>query len=317
MGRDTNEKVRPAAKKPVQRKKSPAAGRNAGDKGLLTKERPAGKKRKRPAQRKQPESRERRELSAEKERRGGNASGRSRHYTEAEKRRRYEKQRRKALIARALLVLAILALVAGIVAGVAWLVKNHNKQQGIPVISLENVAKMPEPIIKEDFLPFNEYSRPGTELPVVKKIFVHYTANQGTTAQQNRNYFAGLAESHETSASSHYIIGYNGEIIQCLPLGEIGYAVKGRNFDSISIECCYLDESGEFTEETRQSLIKLTAWLLQEYRLTTEDVLRHHDENGKNCPKYYVENEEAWKQLRMDLLSYIQEQNEKEKAKSI
>ncbi|MFR8755306.1 MAG: hypothetical protein ACLVG5_00555 [Clostridium sp.] len=36
---------------------------------------------------------------------------------------------------------------------------------------------------------------------------VHYTANPGTTAQQNRDYFEGLKDSHETHASSHFVIG--------------------------------------------------------------------------------------------------------------
>ena len=113
----------------------------------------------------------------------------------------------------------------------------------------------------QDFLTINDYSRPGDELKRVKNIFVHYTANPGTSAAQNRSYFENLAETHETSASSHFIIGYEGEIVQCVPLDEIAYAVAGRNNDSISIECCYVDENGEFTEKTYQSLVRFSALL--------------------------------------------------------
>ena len=124
---------------------------------------------------------------------------------------------------------------------------------------------------------------------------------------QNRSYFENLGITGETSASAHFIIGYEGEIVQCLPLEEIGYAVKGRNYDSVSIECCYLEEDGKFTDATYQSLLQLVSWLMGKYDLSIDDVLRHYDEGGKNCPKYYVEHEEAWTQLKQDIADYIAE----------
>lgn len=164
-----------------------------------------------------------------------------------------------------------------------------------------------KPDITVDLLDVNRYSRPGTDLKKVKNIFVHYTANQGTSAEQNRGYFANLAETGERSASAHFIIGYKGEIIQCIPLSEEAYAVKGRNDDSISIECCYLSEDGAFTSSTYNSLIELLSWLCGEYGLTPEDILRHYDAGGKKCPLYYVENEEAWDKLLEDVSQYMEE----------
>lgn len=172
-------------------------------------------------------------------------------------------------------------------------------------IKLTKINYSEKPQIIEDMLTVNPYSRPGEELPEVKNIFVHYTANQGTSAAQNRSYFENLALTGETSSSAHFIIGYDGEIIQCIPLNEIGYAVKERNYDSISIECCYLDENGKFTDATYQSLIKLCGWLLKEYELTPDDMLRHYDEGGKLCPLYYVEHQDAWEQFITDLEAYI------------
>ena len=89
---------------------------------------------------------------------------------------------------------------------------------------------------------------------------------------QNRSYFENLGITGETSASAHFIIGYEGEIVQCLPLEEIGYAVKGRNYDSVSIECCYLEEDGKFTDATYQSLLQLVSWLMGKYDLSIDDV---------------------------------------------
>lgn len=168
--------------------------------------------------------------------------------------------------------------------------------QGIPA---DAFARHPE--WTEDFLTPNEYSRPGEPLESVKNIFVHYTANPGTSAAQNRSYFEWQKDTHEASVSSHFIIGYEGEIIQCVPLDEIAYAVMTRNYDSVSIECCYLAEDGAFTQETYDSLISLLAWLTDIYGLDSEDILRHYDCGGKKCPLYYTEHEDAWEQLKKDV----------------
>ncbi len=171
----------------------------------------------------------------------------------------------------------------------------------------EELQGIKAPAITEDFLEVNDYSRPGTELPAVNSVFVHYTANPGTSARQNRSYFANLAETHERSASAHFIIGYEGEIVQCIPLDEQAYAVMSRNEDSISIECCYLEADGQFTQETYDSLVHLLAWLEQEYHLGSDDILRHYDCGGKKCPIYYVEHEDAWEKLLSDVDTYRRE----------
>lgn len=160
------------------------------------------------------------------------------------------------------------------------------------------------PAWTEDFLTPNEYSRPGEALTTVNNIFVHYTANQGTSAAQNRSYFEQLKDTHERSASAHFIIGYEGEIVQCIPLDEIAYAVQTRNQDSISIECCYLAEDGSFTQETYDSLVALLKWLTEVYDLETEDILRHYDCGGKKCPIYYTEHEDAWEKLKKDVKTF-------------
>lgn len=173
------------------------------------------------------------------------------------------------------------------------------------------IEEQPELIV--DLLTYNEYSRVGHALPEVNNIFVHYTANPGTSATQNRSYFENLKDTHETSASAHFIIGIEGEIVQCIPLAEVAYAVKGRNYDSVSIECCYDSEDGSFSEATYQSLIHLTAWLISKYDLKVEDILRHYDEGGKMCPIYYVENEEAWQTFLSDVRTFLEQNGVKRK----
>lgn len=162
-----------------------------------------------------------------------------------------------------------------------------------------NTEEIPVPDwIVQDLLPVNEYSRPGDALPQVNGVVIHYVGNPGTTAQQNRNYFAGLAETHETSASSHFVVGMDGTVIQCVPLGEISYCSSSRNVDTIAIECCHPDDTGKFTQETLDSLTRLVNWLIETYGLKREDILRHYDVTGKECPRYFYEHPDAWEAFR-------------------
>ena len=162
-----------------------------------------------------------------------------------------------------------------------------------------------QPEIDVQLLDVNPYSRPGTETEEITGIVVHYTANPGSTAQNNRDYFNGLKDSHETEASSNFIVGLDGEIIQCVPTWEMAYASNSRNIDTVSIECCHPDETGKFTDETYRSLVQLTAWLCVKFNLTEDQVIRHYDVTGKNCPKYFVENEDAWAQFKEDVAGAI------------
>lgn len=145
------------------------------------------------------------------------------------------------------------------------------------------------------------HSRRGVKLEEINDIVVHYVGNPGTTAQQNRNYF----NNPDSSVSSHFLVGLDGEIIQCLPLDEKSSATSERNRDTISIEVCHPDESGKFNDSTYRSLVKLTAWLCDTYGLTAENVIRHYDTCGKECPLYFVVHEDAWEQFKSDVDSAI------------
>ena len=168
-----------------------------------------------------------------------------------------------------------------------------------------------QPKIITDFLTPNQYSRSQRKLEKVNGIVIHYTANPGSTAKDNRDYFENLKNKKTTYASSHYVIGLEGEIIQCIPLNEISYASNNRNSDTFSIEVCHEDSAGKFGKETYQSLVKLTAWLCGKYDLEKKDIIRHYDVTGKMCPKYYVKHPKAWKKLKKDVFRYMENYKEK------
>ena len=222
------------------------------------------------------------------------------------------KPRRTKLLIRRIIVVGIPVFISFIIVFCSILLwkKSHKEQCSAFVkedrkMTEEDTNKVEQPEIEEALLTPNEYSRPQLPLEEVKGIVIHYTANPGTDAMNNRKYFESLKETHAASASSHFIIGLDGTIVQCIPLDEIAYASNERNADTISIECCHKTEDGEFTDETYQSLIKLTAWLCGEYDLGEEDIIRHYDVTGKICPKYYVEHEDSWKKLKQDVFEYI------------
>lgn len=174
-------------------------------------------------------------------------------------------------------------------------------------------GKIAKPKMEEALLTPNEYSRPQLALTKVRGVVIHYTANPGTTGWNNRDYFEGLKDTKAAKVSSHFIVGLDGTKIQCVPLNEIAYASNDRNQDTISIECCHPKKNGKFTEETYQSLVELTAWLCGTYNLKRSDIIRHYDVTGKNCPKYFVEHEDAWEEFRDDVFAYIEENKLSEK----
>ena len=81
----------------------------------------------------------------------------------------------------------------------------------------------------------------------------------------------------------------------------MAYASNERNIDTVSIECCHPDETGKFNDDTYRSMVQLCAWLCMKFELNEESLIRHYDVTGKLCPKYFVENEEAWKKFKKDV----------------
>lgn len=141
------------------------------------------------------------------------------------------------------------------------------------------------------------FARTGVKLVEINNIVIHYVGNPATSAQNNRDYF----NKSDTTVCSHFVIGLDGEVIQCVPLDEKSNASNNRNLDTISIEVCHPDESGKFNDATYSSLVKLTTWLCDNSGLKAKDVIRHYDITGKECPKYFVDNESEWKNFLEDV----------------
>ena len=212
----------------------------------------------------------------------------------------YRRKKRRRLNPR--FALLCLALVLGAAAvGIWW------GTRGLPG---EDIA-VPD-YVEQDYIPVNDWSRPGTPLEDINAVVIHYVGNPGTTARANRNYFASLSSGKEgTYASSHFVVGLEGEVVQCVPLTEVAYASNTRNGDTVSIEVCHPDETGEFSPVTYGRCVELAAWLCREFKLDPEtDVIRHYDVTGKECPLYYVEHPEAWERLKADVAAELEREEQ-------
>nr|WP_298548596.1 N-acetylmuramoyl-L-alanine amidase [uncultured Lachnoclostridium sp.] len=213
-------------------------------------------------------------------------------------------KKRKGVPFMALLLVLILGVGAGL--GGGYYLWGWERPYTIDLKAVE----VPE-WVKQEFIRKNIFSRPDVSRKRINNIVIHYVANPGSTAKNNRDYFDSLADQDQqksgTSTSSHFVVGLEGEVIQCIPITEIAYGNAPRNEDTISIEVCHPDETGRFNDVTYESVVNLTAWLCKELKLGSKDVVRHYDINGKLCPKYYVEHEDAWVQFRKDVDAAIKE----------
>lgn len=208
----------------------------------------------------------------------------------------------KRLIAVGIVMVSLLLVLVGVVFAIRHFYLQAKEreiattEEVIQVPPLVGVADMfPDLPISEQFLTINEYSRPGLALSDTPQyIVIHYTANPGSSAQNNRDYFENLKDTQETYASAQFVIGLDGEIIQCVPCNEIAYCSNNLNEICISIEMCHPDEWGNFNDATYNNCVYLVAQLMNYYHMDMNQLIRHYDVTGKNCPRYFVEHEDRW-----------------------
>ena len=204
------------------------------------------------------------------------------------------KKRSPYLLRRILIVSVAVLLVCACVLGAVWWL-SPSRQANERVQALREVT-LPD-YVTPNLIPMVGTARSGRALEDFNGIVIHYVGNPATSATANRNYFAKAG----TTVVSHFVVGLEGEVIQCLPLWERSVASNNRNSDTISIEVCHPDDSGQFNEATYAAVVRLTAWLCQVGDLSTEQVIRHYDITGKECPRYFVRNEAAWEQFLTDV----------------
>ena len=170
------------------------------------------------------------------------------------------------------------------------------------------------------YLDPNIYSRPQSKMKGIKGVALHWVGNANTTAKANRNYFNNLKNQGKEGkryASSHEIIGLNGEVILCIPKNEVAYHVGAKSYKPraktilanspnrylYGIEVCHPDWGGKYSNKTYTTVINRVADLMIEFDLkpSKDTIWRHHDVTGKDCPRFYVQNPKEWDKLIADV----------------
>ena len=145
----------------------------------------------------------------------------------------------------------------------------------------------------------------------IKYIVIHYTSNKNDTAENNAVYF----EREITSTSAHYFVD-ESNIWQSVEdkntawhCGAKTYKHKYcRNDNSLGIEICMLDENEKIRQKSIDNAIILTKFLMDKYNIDYDNVLRHFDVTGKDCPAPMVEKPEIWQAFKQKLLMEDNEQ---------
>ena len=167
-------------------------------------------------------------------------------------------------------------------------------------------------MIKQILTTYNRNQRNSRD---IKYIVIHYVGATGG-AKANCEYYA----SKYIGASAHYFVGHSGEIYQSVLDKDIAWHCGAktykhgacRNANSIGVElCCRFNGSWYFEQETVDSAIVLVKELMHKYGLNVENILRHYDVTGKNCPAPFVENEKMWDEFKKALVENFEETSEK------
>lgn len=161
--------------------------------------------------------------------------------------------------------------------------------------------------------------RKGREF-TINWICLHFTANNGDTAQNNADYFAregGL------NASAHYFVDTE-RIVQSVKDGDTAwhcgkerggsYYNDCRNANSIGIEMCSIIRNGVYVipEVTMKNAAKLTRELMAKYHIPVSRVCRHYDVTHKDCPEPWVRNPRLWEKFKTMLTEEVEDMTEQQ-----
>ena len=99
-----------------------------------------------------------------------------------------------------------------------------------------------------------------------------------------------------------------------------GKGTYSTNRRSIGIEmCCKKDSKGNWyiEPETVTRTVALVKWLMQEFNIPIDHVIRHYDVCWKTCPEPWVRFPEQWQDFKRRLTEEKEEEEEMQRFKSV
>ena len=145
--------------------------------------------------------------------------------------------------------------------------------------------------VKYKLIPKGE-NNPGKRISP-DTIVIHYSGVHGVSAERLA---LCLYNNNANNVSANYCVD-DKDIICTIKPGYMSYGVIGNNSHIINIEVCYDDPEGRFELDTVANLRRIVKYLMREFKIPAEKVVRHFDLTGKKCPWYYVDNPREWARL--------------------
>lgn len=211
-----------------------------------------------------------------------------------------KKYRLKKEVIRKLQIIAVLfALVICIVCLFTWAwPKRVYATKGVLLDQVFDIE------VIQTIIPDGRQNRPGIKREI-HQIVMHETDNFVSSADA-KNHADYLLTNTTDLNSWHYTVDER-VIYHHLPDEEVGWhagdkqSEDGGNMTGIGIEMCV--NEGSDLAKTMDNAAKLVAVLLRRYELKPNDVKRHQNFSGKNCPAHLLD-EEAWDDFIQKVTGY-------------
>lgn len=151
----------------------------------------------------------------------------------------------------------------------------------------------------------------------IEYLVIHYTANDGDTDEANSKYF----KNNVTKTSAHYFVD-DDSVTQSVEDNRVAWHCGGNrysdykktggakfygkctNTNSLGFEMCDTIKDGKnnVSEKTLDNTVELVKQKMKQYNIPVDRVIRHFDVTGKMCPKYFVEDINAWNNFKARLV---------------
>lgn len=166
------------------------------------------------------------------------------------------------------------------------------------------------------------YKTANRTIKDIQYLVLHYTANINDTDTNNGIYY----RDNVVGASAHYFVRDTSitcsvnpkDIAWAVGLGSMKKPYISNpthygictNSNSISIEMCGGPGTREATEKTKDTTARLVAYLMKIYHIPVQNIIKHFNVTGKNCPAWCVESPNKWDDMLNQIKTYAGLQEE-------
>lgn len=152
---------------------------------------------------------------------------------------------------------------------------------------------------------FTESNRKSSEIDT---LVIHYTGNNGDTAENNGNYF----KNNVVETSAHYFVD-DTTVVRSVADKNIAWHAGDWDINCRSIGIEIAGSTKECTGRTLENVIALTKELMKKYNISKERVIRHYDANGKLCPAFWCGSQQKDRLFREQFWNKLHKKAEENK----